>query len=239
MNGLIDTHFHLDMYKNHKQVCHYLETQKIYTLCMTNSPGIYVSCQNLYGNSRYVKFALGFHPLNAELKEKDFRDFMWMLPNINYVGEIGLDYSRKTGIGKEKQKLYFSKIVAKCSELNKLMSVHIRGAEQDAIEIFEQYTPKKCIIHWFSGNEKQLHQLIDIGCYFSLNANMVESMPELLKYIPRDKILIESDGPYSKVAGKKYRPEYLLQEYQIIAKALNEPDLVWLVYNNFRDILSS
>ena len=239
MNGLIDTHFHLDMYKNHQKVYQYLESNEIYTLCMTNSPGIYVSCQKIYGNSRYVKFALGFHPLNIDLKEKDFRDFMWMLPNINYVGEIGLDYSRKAGIDKKKQKQYFSKIVESCAKLNKLMSVHIRGAEQDAIDILNHHKPQRCIIHWFTGNEKQLRQLIEIGCFFSLNANMADSMPDLLKIIPKDKILIESDGPYSKIDGRKYKPEYLLQEYQIIAKALNEPNLVFLVYRNFQNILSS
>ena len=40
MRGLIDTHFHLDMYRNYEEVFHYLEKEKQYTLCMTNSPGV-------------------------------------------------------------------------------------------------------------------------------------------------------------------------------------------------------
>ena len=42
MIGLIDTHFHLDMYKKYDEIFQYLEVEKQYTLCMTNSPGIQV-----------------------------------------------------------------------------------------------------------------------------------------------------------------------------------------------------
>lgn len=37
MKGLIDTHFHLDMYKNHAEIFEYLNEKHIYTLAMTNS----------------------------------------------------------------------------------------------------------------------------------------------------------------------------------------------------------
>ena len=76
MIGLIDTHFHLDMYKNYNEIFQYLEVEKQYTLCMTNSPGVFLSCRDLFQNSKYVKFALGFHPLNADLTSKDINDFV-------------------------------------------------------------------------------------------------------------------------------------------------------------------
>lgn len=83
MAKLIDTHFHLDIYKNHAQVFRYLNENKIYTLCMTNSPGVYISCQKLYGYDKYVKFAMGFHPLEKNLCEKDLNDFCgcWIPPS--------------------------------------------------------------------------------------------------------------------------------------------------------------
>ena len=52
---------------------------------------------------------------------------------------------------------------------NKILSVHSRLAEEKVIEIIEKYKPRKCIIHWFSGNKEQLRKLIDLGCYFSIN----------------------------------------------------------------------
>lgn len=125
MQGLIDTHFHLDMYKNYNEIYKIIVEEKQYTLCMTNSPGVFLSCKNIFGDNKYIKFALGFHPLNTDLKEKNLRDFMKMLPQTEYVGEIGLDFTKRTGIEKNQQIKWFEKIVEACSEKNKVMSTHI------------------------------------------------------------------------------------------------------------------
>lgn len=66
---------------------------------------------------------------------------------------------------------------------------------------------------------------------------MVLSNLKIVKQIPRDKILIESDGPYSRVNGKKYKPELLRKEYEIISNKLNEPELTTIVFQNFKRLL--
>lgn len=237
MKNLIDTHFHLDMYKNYNELYKYIDEQKQYTLCMTNSPGIFLSCKRIFKNSKYIKFALGFHPLNMGLKKKDFADFLHLLPETNYVGEIGLDFTKKNRISNSQQVNYFKKIVEICSKENKLMSVHVRGAEEEALEIIDTYHPKRCILHWYTGNIEYQKKFINLGCYFSINANMIKNI-ELINSIPRDKLLIESDGPYSKVNGKKFKPQLLREEYAYLANALDEPEIVKLVYNNFKTILT-
>lgn len=55
--------------------------------------------------------------------------------------------------------------------------------------------------------------------------------------IPKDRLLIESDGPFTRVNGKKYSPELLKQQYENIAKFYSEPDLIMLIYGNFRKVL--
>lgn len=236
MYGLIDSHFHLDMYKNYEDIFHYLEREKQYTLCMTNSPGIFLSCKDLFPNSKYVKFAIGFHPMNGELTLKNLKDFMYLLQTTNYVGEIGLDFIQKNGMAKEQQIVIFDEITSICSKNNKLMSVHIRGAEKEALQIISKHKPQKCILHWYTGSPTIQKEFIEIGCYFSVNANMLQNM-EIVNAIPREKFLIESDGPYSKVDGKKYTPQLLLTEYQLIARAIKEPDLIKIVYSNFKRLL--
>lgn len=237
MKGLIDTHFHLDMYKNHAEIFEYLNEKHIYTLAMTNSPGIYQACKQLYNKGKYVKFAMGFHPLNNELKAADLAEFMYLLPTTNYVGEIGVDFSRNEGFPKDIQIMYFDKIVQQCTYMDKLMSVHIRKAEDVAIDIIKKYEPSKCIIHWFTGNADQMERLIRCGCYFSINGNMAIASSDLINRIPRNRILVESDGPFSKVNGERYRPELLIFEYEVIAHVLNEPELISIVYNNFFNLL--
>lgn len=236
MQGLIDTHFHLDMYKNYNEIYKIIIGKKQYTLCMTNSPGVFLSCKNIFGDNKYIKFALGFHPLNMDLKEKDLRDFMKMLPQTEYVGEIGLDFTKKTGIEKNKQIKWFEKIVEACSEKNKVMSIHIRGAEEIALKILSKYCPRRCILHWYTGNVELQKDFIHLGCYFSVNASMVKNM-DVVNAIPKDRLLIESDGPYSKVNGKKFSPSLLLEEYELIAKSLDEPELIRVVFDNFKNLL--
>lgn len=236
MQGLIDTHFHLDMYKNYNEIYKIIVGKKQYTLCMTNSPGVFLSCKNIFGDNKYIKFALGFHPLNTDLKEKDLRDFMKMLPQTEYVGEIGLDFAKKTGIEKNKQIKWFEKIVEVCSEKNKVMSIHIRGAEEIALKILSKYCPRRCILHWYTGNVELQKDFIHLGCYFSVNASMIKNM-DVVNVIPKDRLLIESDGPYSKVNGKKFSPSLLLEEYELIAKPLDEPELIRVVFDNFKNLL--
>ena len=238
MIGLIDTHFHLDMYKDYQKKYEYINQTGQYTLCMTNSPGVFLSCKNVFCDSKYVKFALGLHPMNDRMRESDLRDFLHLLPNTQYVGEIGLDFTSKAKGDKNTQVEFLKKIVSVCSTKNKLMSIHVRGAEKEAIDIIKKYQPTRCIIHWFTGTQEDLYEFLNIGCYFSINANMALQNSEIIKKIPKDRILVESDGPYSKVNGKKYSPEMLRDEYEIIAKALNEPNLITVVWDNFTRILT-
>lgn len=237
MQGLIDTHFHLDMYRNYAELYKYIDQEKQYTLCVTNSPGVFLSCKRMFGESKYIKFALGFHPLEGGLKKKDLDDFMYLLPQTEYVGEIGLDFTRKTVMPRDKQLEFFDRIVEACAKNNKIMSVHIRGAEKEVLQIIDRWRPRRCILHWFTGSLQEQQEFIDLDCYFSINAGML-SNSERIRLIPREKILVESDGPYSKIDGKKYQPSYLLREYELIAKALKEPDLIKLVYSNFKTLLT-
>ncbi len=236
---LIDTHFHLDYYRNHKQIYDLINHLEQYTLCMTNSPGIYVSCKKLYQETEYIKFALGFHPRERSLSDKDFSDFIILANQANYIGEVGMDFSSDTYISRPLQIDYFEKIVKLCARRNILMSTHLRKSENEAIEILKKYHPQKCIIHWFTGSVSQLNQLISLGCYFSINANMIQSRSTSKKIlqIPKDRILVESDGPFTKVNGTKYSPEYLRKEYSIIKKYLNNINFNDEVLANFSSLL--
>lgn len=72
------------------------------------------------------------------------------------------------------------------------------------------------------------------------NSNMVtnEKNKEKLYLIPKTRVLIESDGPFTKIDGKKYTFNNLIKIYELVARYYNEPDIIKMVYANFRDILS-
>ena len=240
MGYLIDTHFHLDHYKNYKELATQINALQQYTICVTNSPGVFHSCKNLISENKYLKFAIGFHPQEKALTNRDLDDFMRLIDRTNYVGEIGIDLSSRSYRNEAAQIASFEQIVKTCTIKNKLMTVHIRRAEEQALRIITKYSPSKCIIHWFTGTSDQLQQFIDAGCYFSVNANMISAKTNH-KYlsIPVDRLLVESDGPYTRVNGKRYIPTLLQEAYSQIAQFYNNPDFILHVYNNFKLLLSS
>ena len=66
-----------------------------------------------------------------------------------------------------------SKIVRVCAEKDKLMSVHLRRAEEEAISILKNIVLVGALFIGLMETESNCSRYVDIGCYFSLNSNMV------------------------------------------------------------------
>ena len=82
----------------------------------------------------------------------------------------------------------------------RVFSFHaVRGADviMDMLEEYELLTGNTVIFHWFSGSSAQLKRARDLGCFFSVNAFMLQTKRgrEYAKAIPLDRLLIETDLP--------------------------------------------
>ena len=66
-----------------------------------------------------------------------------------------------------------------------------------------------------------------------------EKGKEKLRLIPKTRVLIESDGPFTKIDGKRYTFNKLIKIYELVAQYYNEPDSIKIVHANFRDVLSN
>jgi TatD DNase family protein len=82
---------------------------------------------------------------------------------------------------------------------------------------------------------------VDLGCYFSLNTHMIISSKQVerVRTIPKDRILVESDGPFTKVNKKTYSPILLKDAYATIESALGYQNLSYIVFDNFKRLLST
>jgi hypothetical protein cdifA_02383 len=237
---LIDSHFHLNNYKNHKSLYQWINENEQYTLCVTNNPNIYYACIKKYKETKYIRFGIGLHPKDEYCNHFDVVKFCQLAQNTRYIGEIGLDAKSKIDIQMQINNL--EKIFMCTSNQRKIYSIHCRCAEHYLIEVLKNYCAERLIIHWYSGSIEKLNSLINLGCYFSVNANMLKTLKgkKNLNVIPKERIIVESDGPYTKLNNKIYSPEMLNDVYLQFAEfyKMNYSDFVKLVYENFKKILS-
>lgn len=87
------------------------------------------------------------------------------------------------------------------------LTVHSRGAEKDVVcRLADAGLP--AVLHWYTGPINLIEQALQAGLYFSINIAMVRSrkFQSLMSAIPRDRILLETDGPYAKHRGRPAQP---------------------------------
>lgn len=231
MEHLFDTHFHLDLQKDRAAAIRDVEENQIYTIAVTNLPDLYRK-ESVKIASKYIRFALGFHPELIHQYKRQI-PLMWdMLPEVRYVGEVGLDLVDKSS--EKEQEAFFSELVERCRyDSNKIFTIHSRRAVDKVLEILGDNYRFKAILHWFSGSRNELEKAIEIGCYLSVNGAMIKSKRflEFLPMIPSSRILIETDSPFTSYTGS-YNEH--LQSIKTEIQAYKPDADVW---TNFRRLL--
>lgn len=237
----LDTHFHLDLWKSPSELISNIESQKIYTIAVTNAPSVFKLTLQLTDGLKYIRPALGYHPEVLIQRPYDLPLFKKYINQTKYIGEIGLDYS--CNVDKKTQQSIFSEIISDCSNYNdKVITVHSRGAETDLIQIINKDFPNTIILHWYSGSIQQLKTAIDYGFYFSVNFQMTQTKNGklIIKNIPLDRLLTESDGPFVKINNEANSPLFIKNTLSELAKIFNllPDEIMKIVYNNFCKILT-
>lgn len=233
MINYIDTHIHLDLLDDLSKAIRYIDENKIYVIAMTNHPKVYEALVKKI-DSKFIRVALGMHP---ELVNKaNIALFKKYIHSTKYIGEIGLDFSKRNS-DHELQKSIFNEILNISKQ--KILSIHSRKAEAEVLSSIEQNfdNDSTYILHWYTGGKKTLQRAIELGCYFSINLNMIESKKFLdnLALFPIDKILVESDAPFSK--GNIYDSHLT---YCKLARTFNMPEQIMAmqIFENFKNILT-
>ena len=237
--SLIDTHFHLDFYRDHESWYEYINDNKQYTLCVTNSPEIFYSCKKLYSETKYLKFALGYNPKMITQSKFNKRLFNHMLGSTKYIGEIGLDFTGEL-VKYKPQQLEVFDYICNAASSDQILSVHSKNAEIDVLRQLRMNKVKRAILHWYTGDATLVKEFVDAGYYFSINSNMMNSSKgqAIIKSIPLSRILVESDGPFTRVNSKKYTPINLPNVYDQLSLLLNCGEICEIVRQNFKSLLS-
>jgi TatD DNase family protein len=241
MSKKYDLHMHFDLYKDKQQVLNYIEENKFYTLGMTNLPVLFEKYNAELETYKYFKLALGYHPELVNKYQDQLPVFYRNLSKTRYIGEVGLDFSKKYNAENRKvQKATFFDILNRTHGSKKIISIHSRGAVDDVIRMIKGHK-STIILHWYTGTAEQLGMLEHKDVYFSINQNMVlsKSGKELIKQLPLNRMLIESDAPFTNGMKDEYSFEFYGRIMGKIATIKNIPldEIEEVLFSNFKRIL--
>lgn len=160
-----------------------------------------------------------FRTNNENFDYKKYKDLA-QSKKVVAIGEIGLDYyyRPKTKIKledfKNRQKEVFLEQLGLAKELNLPIIIHCRMAHQDLIEILKNNIGVKGVVHCFTGDWEQAEEYLKMGFYIGFNGIIFKmNLDEIIKKIPLNKILIETDCPYLTPVPMEGRNEPIYIKY--------------------------
>ncbi len=203
-SSLTDMHCHLDFAPGALQIAREADWQM---LTMTADPRDYQKTCRSFVDFDGIRVAAGLHPWwiadgTCSMEEVDF--LCRLATHTRFIGEIGLDFSKRHHGSENAQLAAFERIVGTCArEGGKVLSIHALHSADAILDILERHAVMEsctCIMHWFSGSAPQLARAIRMGCMFSLNNRMMTTGRgrEYAKAIPEKRILLETDLPSHK-----------------------------------------
>lgn len=232
---MIDVHCHFDMAINPEKYISDNEENRVITIGMTNLPSHFKIGIDHVKKYKYIRLALGLHPLLAKDHSKEYSMFLKYVDETSYIGEVGLDYSQE-GISTKEIQLKSFKYVLDCVKgKSKILSLHSRRAEKDVLDLLLENNIQNAIFHWYSGSISTLNKIVDAGFFFSVNSDMLQSErgKKIIATIPKEYVLTETDHPFIKESNILNIHKWLSNIWCI---SLREVDLV--IESNFKMLVS-
>jgi TatD DNase family protein len=181
-----------------------------------------------------IYFAVGVHPYDmGSFDTLDFERYVHHRKCVA-IGECGLDYYRLEGSDeartqeKAEQKRIFRAQIRLAKKYKKPLIVHIRDASADSKALLLEEGAKEVggVLHCYNADE-QLLSLAEENFYFGIGGVLTfknaRKLVQVLPKIPKEKLLIETDGPYLTPhphRGKRNEPAYTVLIADKIAELL-------------------
>lgn len=243
----VDFHCHLDLYPDHAELIRECDRARVATLAVTTTPKAWMRNRELTADSSHVRAALGLHPQLIAEREKEITLLERYLPSARYVGEIGLDAGPRFYRNFEAQERVFTRILHACTEQgDKILSIHsVRAAGRVLGHLENTRITENCkaVLHWFTGSVSEARRAVELGCYFSVNEEMMRSPRhrKLVSLLPFDRILTETDGPFVLHEEKMVRPRDVLRTVHEIALVHqhSDADAAVKILHNLRTLVTS
>ena len=159
---------------------------------------------------------VGVHPHDADNVSEQYLDKLRDLaksPFAKAIGECGLDFNRNFSTPDNQQRVFQAQVKL-AAELAKPLFLHQRDAFEPWLNILVPYIDKvpAMVTHCFTGNKEQLVKCLDLGMYVGITGWLCDkkrgqNLRDIVKYIPLDRLMVETDGPYLTPQNIKPKPK--------------------------------
>jgi TatD DNase family protein len=180
----------------------------------------------------------GVHPHHAtELNAESLSELEELAhrPEVVAAGECGLDYFRDFS-PRPVQRQAFHRQLELAAKMGKPVFLHQRDAHEDFLAILREHrkTLVGGVTHCFTGNAHELTAYLDLGFAIGITGWICDErrgahLLPLMREIPADRLLLETDGPYllprdlsPKPASRRNEPAYLPHITEAVARARGE-----------------
>lgn len=198
---MIDTHCHLfkEYYNDLDSIVNDMDGYMIVAGCDAATNKEVIELVNKYDK---VYGVIGIQP--EEVDKINDSSIKFIEDNLNNpkiigIGEIGLDYHYGSD-NKDRQIEIFRSMMNIASTHNKPVVIHSRDAIEDTMKIMNEYPSVKCDLHCYSSSLEIANILVKKGIMFGIGGVLTfknaKKLVEVVKSIPIENILLETDSPY-------------------------------------------
>lgn len=255
---IVDSHCHLDgldyqtEHQNLDEVIKKAAARDVrFMLAVSTTLSAFPALKQLTAGYAQIALSCGVHPLNLD-DDWDAERLLALAsdPQVIALGETGLDYFyHKTEAEWQQQQTAFRQHLQVACQLKKPVIVHTRDARDDTLRLLAEENVAECggILHCFTEDRETAKKLLDLGMHISFSGIVTfrnaEQIREAARYIPLDRILVETDSPYLAPVpyrGKPNQPAYTrdVAEYLAVVKGVSVEQLAAQTTQNFAKLFN-
>ena len=250
---MIDSHCHLDHEPLFSDLSNVIERSKRVglkkLLTISTSYESFARIKTIIQEDEMIYGTIGIHPhettsnkITSDIIVKNITENV----KIIGIGETGLDFYYNNS-DKDVQIISFKEHIEASIKTNSPLIIHSRDAEDETFNILNNYKDQnlKILMHCFTGSKSFAEKLLTLNAFFSASGiitfkNSLD-LQETFKFLPLDRILIETDSPFLAPVpkrGKKNEPAFIDYTAQKLAdiKNISKSNLVNFTTDNFNKL---
>ncbi len=265
---LIDTHAHLNFKAFEDDLGGIAKKCESHPMSVINVGAQFETSKRAVEITEYKNFyaSLGLHPIHVFDEDFVLEDYQKLITDkVIAIGETGLDYfhspksedENKLPITEKvikKQVEVFEKHIKLAKQNNLPLILHGRNSKDDftlqtvyfdMCKILDSHNYYNGVFHCFAGTQMEAKTIVDCGMYIGFTGIITypnaQNLRDIVKYLPIDRILIETDSPYlapQKYRGTRNEPIYVEEVARQIASIKNMilEDVIDATYENAKKL---